>query len=112
MIRVPEGWKGRSDTNFEEGLSMIAKHIATIGLVGIIGTLTGCAAAPETRSSQGFGDAVRANIAAQVVVPDEELDGLPGPGALTGQQAEQALERLRNAPAQVGRQPIVRGMMQ
>lgn len=93
-------------------LSMFARRGIALGLAGAIALLAGCAAAPGTLSSPGFGEAVRANIAAQVIVPDEDLEGLPGPGGLTGRQAERALEGLWTAPAQVGSQPIVRGMVQ
>lgn len=70
------------------------------------------ACAPIDQPSPGFGDAVRHNIAAQVVNPDPHPLDLPPP-ELDGERARDAIDRYRagkvKRPMPLGTTTVIKG---
>jgi hypothetical protein len=70
------------------------------------------ACAPADRPSPGFGDAVRHNIAAQVVNPDANLADLPPP-EMEGERTRGAFERYQadkvKRPVPLGTTTVIKG---
>lgn len=60
----------------------------------IVMLLAGCQSGTTPQIDEDFGDSVRANIAVQTLNPD--AGGPDGSASISGVQAEQAVERMRN----------------
>lgn len=68
------------------------KHIAIIG--SIVMLLAGCESGTSPKIDEDFGNSVRANIAVQTLNPD--AGGPDDSGSISGFQADQAVQRMRN----------------
>lgn len=72
--------------------------------------LSACAPLSETHLGPGFGESVRANQAAQVLVPDRAPATYPENQTVSGEQAQRALERMYRSDGAAERSRILTGL--
>jgi len=82
------------------------KRLTNLVLVAGVTALAGCVTEPQPVLHDDFGNAVRADMAAQVIDPRAGTAEMPAAG-LDGRSAEKAVEDYRKAKSEVKREKLL-----